>query len=76
MDFICSAESVFSVLRYRREEDYPNFIRLDHATLVFASHEGESFFGVGAQFSHFDLKGHLVPILTSEQGVRHRHLAP
>ncbi|CEM13014.1 unnamed protein product [Vitrella brassicaformis CCMP3155] len=38
-------------------------------TLNLASDADEHVFGAGTQFTHFDLKGHRVPILSSEQGV-------
>jgi alpha-glucosidase len=37
--------------------------------LIEASSAGESYFGFGAQFTHFDLKGRLLPIVVSEQGI-------
>jgi alpha-glucosidase len=43
--------------------------RLDRTRLVLASDPGERFFGFGEQFGAFDLKGRLVPILVSEQGI-------
>jgi alpha-glucosidase len=44
----------------------PSFNRV---ALIFASHAAERFFGFGEQFTHFDLKGRLVPILVQEQGI-------
>lgn len=37
--------------------------------LWFRSDPKERLFGHGAQFTHFDLKGRLVPIVVSEQGI-------
>lgn len=37
--------------------------------LTYAAEPGERFFGFGEQFTHFDLKGRRVPILTREQGI-------
>ncbi len=37
--------------------------------LTYASSSSERFFGFGEQFTHFDLKGRRVPILTREQGI-------
>ena len=42
---------------------------LNRSFLTYASSSDEHFFGFGEQFSQFDLKGHRVPILVSEQGV-------
>ncbi|MCS6984667.1 MAG: alpha-glucosidase [Leptospiraceae bacterium] len=37
--------------------------------LAILSHEKEKFLGMGEQFTHLNLKGHRVPVLTEEQGV-------
>src|SRR5918998_972676 len=37
--------------------------------LTYASSPGERFFGFGTQFTYFDMKGRLVPILIREQGI-------
>eukprot|EP00899_Mesostigma_viride_P012381 jgi/Mesvir1/21143/Mv14191-RA.2 len=39
------------------------------ASLRYQSHKDESVFGLGEQFSFFNLKGLRVPIITSEQGI-------
>ncbi|MCB0035757.1 MAG: alpha-glucosidase [Anaerolineales bacterium] len=53
-------------LQFRVQVENPTHNRL---YLTYASQAEEHFFGFGEQFSHFDLKGHRVPILVSEQGV-------
>ena len=42
---------------------------LDRAFIRFNSHLNEGLIGAGEQFTHFDLKGHIVPIWVSEQGI-------
>ncbi len=42
---------------------------VNRTTLTYASSPDESFFGFGAQFTHFDLKGKRVPIFVMEQGI-------
>jgi alpha-glucosidase (family GH31 glycosyl hydrolase) len=52
-------------LRFEAEVEEPcNRVYLTHA-----SSSEERFFGFGTQFSYFDMKGHLVPILIREQGI-------
>lgn len=46
-----------------------NDARYNRAGLRFRSDPEERIFGHGAQFTYFDLKGRLVPILVSEQGI-------
>lgn len=41
---------------------------INRTALVYASRAAEHFYGFGEQFSHFDLKGRLVPIFAQEQG--------
>jgi alpha-glucosidase len=43
------------------------------AILKGASRRGERFYGFGEQFSHLDLKGHQVPVLSQEGGVGRGH---
>lgn len=43
--------------------------RYNRAWLTYASEPDEHFFGFGEQFSHFDLKGKLVPAFVQEQGI-------
>ena len=43
--------------------------RLSRTNLHFESHKEELFFGGGAQFTHFSLKGHAIPLWVSEQGI-------
>lgn len=43
--------------------------QLKRANLHFETHKDESFFGGGAQFTHFSLKGHAIPLWVSEQGI-------
>ena len=43
------------------------------AILRGASHAGERFYGFGEQFSHLDLKGHEVPVISQEGGVGRGH---
>lgn len=42
---------------------------INRAFLTYASDADEHFFGFGEQFTYFDLKGHIVPIWISEQGI-------
>ncbi|MBA3616535.1 MAG: alpha-glucosidase, partial [Rubrobacteraceae bacterium] len=52
-------------LRFEAEVEEPcNRVYLTHASSV-----GERFFGFGTQFTYFDMKGHVVPILIREQGI-------
>jgi alpha-glucosidase (family GH31 glycosyl hydrolase) len=52
-------------LRFEAEVEEPcNRLYLTHA-----SSPGERFFGFGTQYTYFDMKGHLVPILIGEQGI-------
>jgi Glycosyl hydrolases family 31 len=52
-------------LRFEAEVDEPcNRVYLTHA-----SSSEERFFGFGSQYTYFDMKGHLVPILIREQGI-------
>jgi len=52
-------------LRFEAEVEEPcNRVYLTHA-----SSSEERFFGFGTQFTYFDMKGHLVPILIGEQGI-------
>jgi alpha-glucosidase len=43
--------------------------RMNRVFLAYASDAAERFFGFGEQFTYFDLKGRLVPIVVSEQGI-------
>lgn len=52
-------------LAFRLEVEKP----LNRTFLTYASDKDEHFFGFGEQFTFFDLKGHRVPILVSEQGI-------
>src|SRR5918995_2267812 len=52
-------------LRFEAEVEEPcNRVYLTHATSPV-----ERFFGFGTQFTYFDKKGHMVPILIREQGI-------
>jgi hypothetical protein len=52
-------------LRFEAEVEEPfNRVYLTHA-----SSPEERFFGFGTQYTYFDMKGHLVPILIREQGI-------
>jgi alpha-glucosidase len=42
---------------------------LNRTFLTYASDRGERFFGFGAQYSYFDMKGRRLPIFVSEQGI-------
>ena len=59
-----------SHLRFRLTFDSQdiNYIELSSAT-----DKGERFFGFGQQFSHVNLKGHVVPILSQEGGIGRGH---
>ncbi|GAP62303.1 hypothetical protein ARMA_0726 [Ardenticatena maritima] len=52
-------------LAFRLEVQEP----LNRTFLTYANDKDEHFFGFGEQFTFFDLKGHRVPILVSEQGI-------
>jgi alpha-glucosidase (family GH31 glycosyl hydrolase) len=52
-------------LRFEAEVEEP----CNRVYLTFASSPEERFFGFGTQFTYFDMKGHLVPILIGEQGI-------
>ena len=41
----------------------------DRIYFTYASSPEERFFGFGTQFTYFDMKGHIVPILIREQGI-------
>lgn len=41
----------------------------DRLYLTYASAPGQRFYGFGVQYTHFDLKGHEVPIFIQEQGI-------
>ncbi|MEJ7814663.1 MAG: alpha-glucosidase [Rubrobacter sp.] len=52
-------------LRFEVEVEEPcNRVYMTHS-----SSPGERFFGFGTQFTYFDMKGHVVPILIREQGI-------
>jgi alpha-glucosidase (family GH31 glycosyl hydrolase) len=52
-------------LRFEAQVEEPcNRLYLTHA-----SSSEERFFGFGTQFTYFDMKGHMVPILIREQGI-------
>eukprot|EP00898_Chlorokybus_atmophyticus_P006490 jgi/Chlat1/6842/Chrsp51S06528 len=42
---------------------------VNHIVLTYASSKEEQFFGLGEQFSYFNLKGLRVPVLSCEQGI-------
>jgi sulfoquinovosidase len=52
-------------LRFEAEVDEP----YDRVYLTYASEPDERFFGFGAQYTYFDMKGHRVPIFIQEQGI-------
>jgi alpha-glucosidase len=52
-------------LRFEVEVEEP----YDRVYLTYASSPEERFFGFGAQYTHFDMKGRKVPIFIQEQGV-------
>jgi alpha-glucosidase (family GH31 glycosyl hydrolase) len=52
-------------LRFAAEVEEP----CNRVYLTYASYPEERFFGFGTQFTYFDSKGHLVPILIREQGI-------
>ena len=47
----------------------PDDGRWNRVFLTWAAEPDEGFYGFGAQFSHFDLAGRLLPIVVSEQGI-------
>ncbi|MGH3148459.1 MAG: TIM-barrel domain-containing protein, partial [Rubrobacter sp.] len=53
-------------LRFEVRVGNPSF---DRVYLTYASSPEERFFGFGTQYTHFDLKGHEVPIFIQEQGI-------
>jgi sulfoquinovosidase len=52
-------------LRFVAEVEEP----YDRLYLTYASEPEERFFGFGVQYTHFDLKGHEVPVFIQEQGI-------
>ena len=52
-------------LRFEVEVEEP----YDRVYLTYASSPEERFFGFGAQYTYFDMKGHKVPIFIQEQGI-------
>ena len=52
-------------LRLEVEVDKP----YDRVYLTYSSSPKERFFGFGTQYTHFDVKGHKVPIFIQEQGI-------
>jgi alpha-glucosidase len=52
-------------LRFEAEVEKP----YDRVYLTYASTPGEHFFGFGAQYTYFDMKGRKVPIFIQEQGI-------
>ncbi len=52
-------------LRFEATVDRP----YDRVYLTYASAPDERFFGFGAQYTYFDMKGHRVPIFIQEQGI-------
>jgi alpha-glucosidase (family GH31 glycosyl hydrolase) len=53
-------------LRFEAEVEDPSY---DRVYLTYASSPEERFFGFGAQYTYFDLKGHEVSIFIQEQGI-------
>src|SRR3712207_7827187 len=47
----------------------PRSTLFPYTTLFRSSSPEERFFGFGTQFTYFDMKGHLGPILIGEQGI-------
>ena len=52
-------------LRFEAEVEEP----YDRLYLTYASEPDERFFGFGTQYTHFDKKGHEVPVFIQEQGI-------
>src|SRR5215216_3261660 len=52
-------------LRFEAKVEEP----YDRVYLTYASEPDEHFFGFGAQYTYFDMKGHKVPIFIQEQGI-------
>src|SRR5215210_2725477 len=52
-------------LRFEVEVEEP----YNRLYLTYATSPGERFFGFGTQYTYFDMKGHLVPIIIREQGI-------
>jgi alpha-glucosidase len=53
-------------LRFEAGVDGPSYNRV---YFTYASSPEERFFGFGAQYTYFDMKGRMVPIFTQEQGI-------
>ena len=53
-------------LRFEVAVDDPSY---DRVYLTYATGPEERFFGFGTQYTHFDLKGHEVPVFVQEQGI-------
>jgi sulfoquinovosidase len=52
-------------LRFEAEVEKP----YDRVYMTYLSSPDERFFGFGTQYTHFDMKGHRVPIFIQEQGI-------
>lgn len=60
--FISERQIGFKVTLQDTNQNYKIFLSLK-------SSSDESFFGLGEQFSHFNLKGHAFPVMVREDGV-------
>ncbi|KAI8833369.1 glycosyl hydrolases family 31-domain-containing protein [Chytridium lagenaria] len=68
-DFYMTETQSIDVFQLKTDDDGDIEERYHKVFLKFASTPEERFFGFGEQLTHFDLKGHKIPIMVREDGV-------